>query len=192
MMYGRNIHSEETWKRIPEGTVGIEIGVWKGGSSEKFLRRASHLHLVDSWSPVAYEHSDEHGTYENYLDRYAELVGSRDPADFQRYYDNILQSVIDKFANKPITIHRMNSREFFKQFNEQVDWVYVDADHSYEGCLHDLENSLRIVRPGGIIFGDDYTNKPGVRRAVDEFIRRTGLPFNNFHGTQYEICIPQV
>ena len=191
MMYGRNIHSEETWKRIPEGTVGIEIGVWKGGSSEKFLRRASHLHLVDSWSPVAYEHSDEHGTYENYLDRYAELVGSRDPADFQRYYDNILQSVIDKFVNKPITIHRMNSRDFFKQFDEQVDWVYVDADHSYEGCLHDLENSLRVVRPGGIIFGDDYTNKPGVRQAVDEFVQRTGLPFNNFHGTQYEICIPQ-
>lgn len=191
MMYGRNIHSEETWKRIPEGTVGIEIGVWKGGSSEKFLRRASHLHLVDSWSPIAYENSDEHGTYENYLDRYAELVGSRDPADFQRYYDNILQGVIDKFAGKPITIHRMNSRDFFKQFTEQVDWVYVDADHSYEGCLHDLENSLRVVKPGGIIFGDDYTNKPGVRRAVDEFVQRTGLPFNNFHGTQYEICIPQ-
>jgi len=191
MMYGRNIHSEETWKRVPDNTVGIEIGVWKGGSSEKFLRRASHLHLVDSWSPIAYENSNEHGTYENYLDRYAELVGSRDPVDFQKYYDNIYQGVVDKFAGCPITIHRMNSRDFFKQFNEQVDWVYVDADHSYEGCLHDLENSLRVVRPGGIIFGDDYTNKPGVRQAVDEFVACTGLPFNNFHGTQYEICIPQ-
>jgi len=192
MMYGRNIDSEETWKRIPKDSVGIEIGVWKGGSSEKFLKRASHLHLVDSWSPVAYENSNEHGNYENYLNRYAELVGSRDPADFQKFYDAIYQSVVDKFSKKSITIHRMSSAEFFKQFNQQVDWVYVDADHSYEGCLHDLEGSLNVVRPGGIIFGDDYTNKPGVRRAVDEFISRTGLPFNNFHETQYEICIPVV
>ena len=192
MMYGRNKDSEETWKRIPENTVGIEIGVWKGGSSEKFLRRAQHLHLVDAWSPIAYENSDEHGTYDNYLDRYAELVGSRNPADFQQFYDSIYQGVVDKFSNKPVTIHRMNSRDFFKTFNQQVDWVYIDADHSYEGCLFDLESSLRVVRPGGIIFGDDYTNKPGVRRAVGEFISRTGLPFDNFYGTQYEICIPQV
>lgn len=193
MMYGKNIDSEETWKRISEGSVGIEIGVWKGGSSEKFLRRASHLHLVDSWSPVAYENSDEHGNYENYLDRYSELVGSRDPADFQKYYDKIYQDVVTKFKGKSVTIHRMNSRDFFKDFNHIVDWVYVDADHSYDGCLFDLENSLRVVRSGGIIFGDDYIDKkPGVQRAVDEFVRRTGLSFNNFYEGQYEICIPQV
>lgn len=187
MMLGKNVGSEETWKRIPFNSVGVEIGVWKGDSSEKFLRKVSHLHLVDQWSPISYENSTEHGSYENYLNRYSKLVGSKDPRDFQKFYDKIYQDVIKRFENKPVTIHRMNSHEFFESFDQKVDWVYVDADHSYEGCLYDLEHSLQILKPNGIIFGDDYTNKPGVHRAVNEFIEKTGLTLNNFFGTQYEI-----
>jgi len=187
MMYGKNTGSDQTWQRIPQNSVGVEIGVWKGDTSAKFLRRAGHLHLVDSWSVVPYTISDEHGTYEAYLDRYAAMVGSRDPEDFQKFYDSIYESVKLRFQSHPVTIHRMNSRDFFKSFQESVDWVYVDADHSYQGCLGDLDHSLRIVKKGGKIYGDDYTNKPGVRRAVDDFVQRTGLKFNNFFGTQYEI-----
>lgn len=190
MMRGRNTGSDETWQRIPQGSVGIEIGVWRGDSSEKFLRRAGHLHLVDSWSVTPYETSDEHGDYEAYLDRYAQMVGSRDPEDFQRYYDSIYRKVVNRFRDRAVTIHRASSRDFFRDFQQQVDWVYVDGDHSYQGCLQDLRDSRRVVRAGGLILGDDYTNKPGVRRAVDEFVAETGLQFSNFHGTQYEICIP--
>jgi hypothetical protein len=191
-MYGRNLDSEETWKRIPKNSIGVEIGVWKGDSSDKFLRRASHMHLVDSWSPISYENSDEHGNYENYLKRYSKLVGSNDPNDFQQYYDNIYNSVVERFKDRSITIHRMSSEQFFKTFTEKVDWVYVDGDHSYEGCLKDLRNCLKIIKPNGMIFGDDYTNKPGVYQAVNQFIAETKLPFNNFYETQYEICIHQV
>ena len=59
MMFGKNPGTDQTWKRIPEGSVGAELGVWQGDSSEKFLKRAGHVHLVDSWSPVVYEESDE-------------------------------------------------------------------------------------------------------------------------------------
>ena len=52
MMFGKNPGTDQTWKRIPEYSVGAELGVWQGESSEKFLKRASHVHLVDSWSPV--------------------------------------------------------------------------------------------------------------------------------------------
>jgi Methyltransferase domain len=192
MMYGQNLNSEETWKRIPENSIGVEIGVWKGDSSDKFLRRARHMHLVDNWSPVSYENSDEHGNYENYLKRYSKLVGSNDPKDFQKYYNNIYNSVVERFKDRSITIHRMSSEQFFKTFTEKVDWVYVDGDHSYEGCLKDLRNCLKILKPTGVIFGDDYTNKPGVYQAVNQFIAETNLSFNNFYKTQYEICIHQV
>ena len=119
MMYGQNLGSEKTCNRIPAGSVGIEIGVWKGDSSERFLNRAGHLHLVDSWSPIAYEHSTEHGSYENYLKRYEVLVGSRNPNDYQKFYDGIANSVQERFKDSPVTIYRMNSQEFFKIFAER-------------------------------------------------------------------------
>ena len=50
MMFGKNPGTDQTWKRIPEGSVGAELGVWQGDSSEKFLKRAGHAHSVDSWS----------------------------------------------------------------------------------------------------------------------------------------------
>lgn len=194
MMYGQNLGSEKTCERIPVGSVGIEIGVWRGDSSEKFLSRAGHLHLVDSWSPVSYENSTEHGNYENYLKRYEELVGSKDPADYQKFYDGIAVSVQQRFVNRPVTIHRMNSRDFFKTFTELVDWVYVDGDHSYNGVMHDLTNALRVLKPCGSILGDDYSmvppkagHKPDVKRAVDDFVQQHNLKFDNFYGTQYEI-----
>lgn len=191
-MLGKNTGSDETWKRIPENSVGIELGVWKGESSEKFLKRAKHLHLVDSWSPIPYESSNEHGSYDQYLDRYEKLVGSRNLDDFQKFYNDIYLSVIEKFKEFPVTIHRMSTVEFFNSFKEKVDWVYVDADHSYAGCLKDLENSFKVVKPGGFIFGDDYTNKPGVNAAVNDFVKVSGFKFTNFYSNQFEICIPQV
>jgi hypothetical protein len=194
MMYGQNLGSEKTCERIPLGTVGIEIGVWKGDSSARFLTRCGHLHLVDSWSPISYEHSTEHGSYENYLKRYEELVGSKNPADYQKFYDNIANGVQQRFKNSSVTIHRMNSREFFKIFNDRVDWVYVDGDHSYNGVMHDLTNALQVLNSNGIILGDDYAmippkagHKPDVKRAVDDFVKKHNLKFDNFYGTQYEI-----
>lgn len=187
MMFGKNIESVRVVDRIPVGSIGVELGVWKGDSSELFLKRAKHLHLVDAWAPESYEMSKEHGTFEDYLARYSKLVGSKDPKDFVKYYDNIYESVRSKFLLKPVTIHRMFTKEFFDTFSERVDWVYVDAAHDHDGCYFDLTNSLKIVKPGGSIFGDDYKNKAGVRSAVDAFVRDNDLVLNNFHGSQFEI-----
>lgn len=188
MMFGKNAGSNETWKHILEGSIGAELGVWKGDSSAKFLKKAKHVHLVDSWSPVAYEDSDEHGDYVAYLQRYSQLVGSTNIEDFQKYYDDIFNSVKERFKNNSVTIHRMTTKEFFKSFNKKLDWVYVDASHSYVGCLHDLENSLKILNPGGYIFGDDYSdNKPGVVSAVNDFVRKNDLYFENFYLNQFKI-----
>ena len=188
-MLGRNVGSDETWKRIPSDSVGIELGVWKGDSSAKFLLKSKLLHLVDPWSVLPYESSDEFGDYNGYLSRYKNMVGSTDPKDFQKFYDNIYTEVVNRFKNDSVVIHRCTTDEFFTTFNDTVDWVYVDALHNFEGCLNDLRNSLAVVKDGGFIFGDDYGNKPGVVAAVDQFIKETNLTLVIFAGTQYEIQV---
>ncbi len=57
------------------------------------------------------------------------------------------------------------------------DVVYIDGDHSYEGCKSDLEWGRDLVRPGGILCGDDLEDSypgvahyPGVNRAVKEIL----------------------
>jgi len=55
--------------------------------------------------------------------------------------------------------------------DESLDWVYIDADHSYKSVKADLEAWFPKVRKGGIISGHDYVNYNdfGVIEAVDEF-----------------------
>jgi predicted O-methyltransferase YrrM len=36
------------------------------------------------------------------------------------------------------------------------DWIYVDGDHSYAGCWKDLEAGVRVVKPDGYVFANDY------------------------------------
>lgn len=190
MMSGKGINktAKSTVKKIPKNSIGIEIGVWRGYTSEKFLEKASHLHLVDSWSVIPYQGSKEHGNYENYISKYADMVGSTNPEDFQKYYDNIYESVCEKFEGENVTIHRMTSSEFFKIFKQTVDWIYIDGDHSYAGCLQDLENSKNLIKKGGSIFGDDYRKeKLGVKKAVNEFVEKYNLQINIYAGDQYQI-----
>ncbi len=67
-----------------------------------------------------------------------------------------------------IDLKRMTTTEAAKQVpDHSLDFVFVDADHSYEGCLADIVNWTPKVRPSGIIAGHDY-GWATVRRAVDE------------------------
>lgn len=189
MMVGINKGSELVLNRIPENTIGVELGVWKGASSEKFIKKCKFLHLVDSWAVEPYKNNDENGKFEDYLKKYSKIVGSENVEDFQKFYDNIYESVKNKFENKPIKIHRKSTTEFFKTFNEMVDWVYIDAAHDHNGCYADLCNSLKIVKKGGNIFGDDYPNKPGVKSAVDKFVKEQNFILETLANSQYQIKI---
>ena len=52
------------------------------------------------------------------------------------------------------------------------DLIFIDACHAYEYVKRDTENSLKHVRPGGIIMWHDYGTIEDVSRAVDEFASR--------------------
>lgn len=190
MMFGNNPGARETVKRIRKNTIGVELGVWRGESSSLFVQKTKHLHLVDTWSVTPYkEYSKE--MQERYIDRYRKLVGSDREEDFQKYYDDVYASVKKKFEGKPVTVNRMSTNEWFKTFKGTVDWVYVDARHDYDGVLEDLRNCLGVLKKTGIIYGDDYGNKVGVKEAVDQFVKENDLQFNfnNFWGDQFEIFL---
>ena len=50
-----------------------------------------------------------------------------------------------------------------------LDFVYIDAEHTFEAVSADIRLWLPKIKPGGAIGGHDYDSAkhPGVRRAVD-------------------------
>ena len=199
MMASRvNKDSIHILKDILPNTKGAEIGVWAGNTSMQFLRLGiSELHMIDPWSVEPYKKSKEYKNYDEYLAKYSKILNiEKQDVDFQEYYDAIYSEVRAKCGMDPrVTIHRMTSDEWFANKPEKLDWIYVDGDHGYEGCLADLENSLKVVKPGGLIMGDDYYwpkaswGKEGVTNAVDRFCKRYMLFKERRGETQFVIRV---
>jgi hypothetical protein len=45
--------------------------------------------------------------------------------------------------------------DFFKEFNEKADIIFIDADHNFESVKKDFVNSLNCLSEHGIIFLHD-------------------------------------
>lgn len=199
-----NRDSKDIMYLVKKGTVGAEIGVWKGNTSVQFIEKGvKELHLVDAWSVEVYKEgtgeTGEWGSYENYLQRYKQVTGGANEEQFKAYYDKTHKEVVNKVKqHKHVHVHRMPSDEWFaQQPDNSLDWIYLDGDHSYAGVLRDLRNAHRVVKSGGLILGDDYAwpfqkhGKPGVTKAVDEFIKETGLKLvQEGRVTQFSIELP--
>lgn len=50
-----------------------------------------------------------------------------------------------------------------------IDLLFIDGDHTYEGCLRDIFSWAPKVKSGGKILFDDYNDLTGVKKAVDDF-----------------------
>lgn len=77
-------------------------------------------------------------------------------------------------VNAVIDIHIMRSEDFFAQCENAYGFVYIDGDHSYEGCRFDLEQSINHSTPDAMIaLHDVLVNEPpyGVGKVFSELDR---------------------
>lgn len=157
-----------------ERPVGVEVGVFAGDLSRRLLRRPDlSLIMVDSWNQhdpnSEYAQTDFHG----------KLAQSQ-----QDDYCEVARKAVE-FAGARARIIRADSVEAANEIPDgYLDFVFIDADHTYEGCKRDILAWLPKVRPGGIISGHDYENGTawGVKQAVDEIFGEPekGLNFTWF------------
>lgn len=92
-----------------------------------------------------------------------------------------LRSVEERFARERsegrVHVHLGNSADVLYSLPpEYFDWVYIDADHTYNAVKRDLEAARQAVKPNGLIALNDYIyfspsdfSKYGVVEAVNEF-----------------------
>lgn len=51
------------------------------------------------------------------------------------------------------------SQDVALSWNAEVDMVFVDGDHSYEGAVQDITRWMRHLKPGGIMAVHDYNKQ---------------------------------
>jgi hypothetical protein len=89
--------------------------------------------------------------------------------------------LIDPYVNNPFRSDRVRfikkkSEHAVADVPDNLDFVYIDGDHSYEACKKDIELYYPKVRSGGVIGGHDFgILNLGVIKAVLEFRDKTGL-----------------
>jgi hypothetical protein len=151
---------------------GCEIGVAFGTHSESILKN-SNVEKLYSVDPYMHFNS-----------------GYDDGMNLNQSYFDILflfcQKRLSQFENRSVLI-RKTSVDAAQQFNKnELDFVYIDANHSYEGVKQDLEHWYEKVKPGGVVAGDDYDHPcfPGTKKAIDEFFNARGLKVNQYPGVK--------
>jgi predicted O-methyltransferase YrrM len=75
-----------------------------------------------------------------------------------------------------------DSRTFdFSPYLGRMDFVLVDADHSYDGVLHDSKKAYDLLRHGGVVVWHDYLMIAETTRAILDLAR--DRPIKHLAGT---------
>jgi predicted O-methyltransferase YrrM len=98
-----------------------------------------------------------------------------DPYQATRFADCGLQFLGEAGLGELVEFHGEESQIVLPRFlaeGRTFDLAFVDGNHRFDGVFVDLVHLGRLVRPGGIVFVDDY-QLAAVARAVSFF--RTNL-----------------
>lgn len=126
--------------------LGVEVGVRDGGYSET---------LMESIPGVAVYGVDPYEPHEGYRDHTRKST-------FEGFELEAHQK-LDRYINYKFI--RAYSSEAVEEFRDnELDFVYIDGDHSFYEATFDIEKWSKKVRSGGIISGDDYFKHKGNAR----------------------------
>jgi len=132
-----------------EDLVVVEIGVWKGDNAERLCEELDikKMYLIDPY------------------DKYEEW-------DFPNANNDISKAETearDKLSEYDfITWIRDHSDNAVTEIEDEIDYVYIDGNHSYDFVKSDLDNYYELLADDGVIAGDDI-HFSGVAQAVSEF-----------------------
>ena len=146
-----------------------EIGVRDGGNFKNILTPFVNLAVgIDVWKNTGViSQNDDFSSQENLDNRYLNFVN---------YYKN---------DSRVKVIRDFSINASFQFENNFFDFVYIDADHTYEASYMDICAWYPKVKPGGILAGHDYNHQDlsclsrglifGVTKAVNKFVKENNL-----------------
>jgi len=140
--------------------VFVEVGAWFGKSTNHLATKIKEsgkdikFTSVDTWKGT-----DDEELHQN-------IVGAFNGDIFYEFIDNtVLSNNYGTFDT--IKDSSKNASNNFQ--NGSIDFLMLDAGHSYDSLMEDIKAWYNKVKPGGYITGDDYGVFSGVTQAADEY-----------------------
>lgn len=143
-----------------QAKVIIEVGCYHGRSTRALGDNTNGIvYAVDPWEKF-----------------YPDNNGNKhciEPDVYPQFYEN-MKDLILLGKVKPV-------KEYFTYFGQRADMIFLDGDHRADTLRHDIECAEKMINPGGIICGHDYTHEhwPGVKQAVDEHYNGKEIEFTS-------------
>jgi Methyltransferase domain len=73
----------------------------------------------------------------------------------------------------------VNAANVLRHHDVKADVVHIDGGHDYHAVISDLRERWPMIRPQGVLIGDDYPDWPGSKKAFDDFfIRQSKFSFD--------------
>ena len=161
----------------------VECGVWRGGSMHAAAMTLAacgvtdrDLYLFDTYDGMPPPSDADVRLADGSS---AEDLLATSPRDSKVWAVATLDDVRAAFASVPYPAEKVH---FVKGLVEetvpvqapgQISILRLDTDW-YESTRHELDHLYPRLSPGGVLLIDDYGYWQGSRRAVDEYIERTG------------------
>ena len=173
-IYKHALEAESVWKssyKIFPNLInknnyqkGAEIGVAFGGHADSILKNTKIERLYG-------------------IDPYLHLDNYKDPFNLPvEYFEKIYVFMLERLKNYNNRFKHIRklSKDAVDDIKEYLDFVYIDAEHTYNAVIEDIILWYPKIREGGIIGGHDYghLNFPGVKKAVDEYFSRFNYKIN--------------
>ena len=170
--------SEKAWKiqlnslnklidLLPKEYTMVEVGSYAGHSSWIFAKRAKFITCVDPWID-----QDWNKIYKITL---APSFWTAPMLEVEIDFDNRMKEFKNFKKLKTISIE---ASKFFE--NNSLDFVYIDAIHTYDSVKEDITLWLPKIKKGGCIGGHDYSKAwSGVVKAVHETLRKPDYVFED-------------
>jgi len=152
-------HAEGLYRRMVDGAkdggLFVEVGSWKGRSASFMgVEIANSGKQIDFWCVDTWDGSPELLNDPDVVSGELQDVFLKNTAPVKKYIHALKEESV-------------KAASIFK--DEVCDFVYIDADHSYEAVKADIEAWLPKVKVGGVLAGDDRTAE-GVAQALAELL----------------------
>jgi len=156
----------EIIKTLGDNIIGCEVGVWQGENLCQILENCdniSKMYAVDQYKP----YTDWCQEIDENLISYSKSIANSNLASISQ--------------SSKVTFLELSSEDAITHITDgELDFIFIDADHSYEHAYQDFCNYFNKVKTNGIFAGHDYS-LPGVNKALNQFLPEQNYTMEDLH-----------